>query len=301
MFKNLFSTQGLSLDRLKSFLEFADARSIATAASGDPVRQSLISRQLRELGEFFGVELVKRRGRGLALTEAGQRLAVIVREQFGALNEFSQDAKALPATLSIVASNSIAVWMLLPKLPEIRRTLPRHQLVLQHEQTTSIIRSVLEGRHDIGFVRETALPRTLGRKALGGGGFALFVPKALMSRLKAGDASSWLRLPLALPLGGTLREMVDKIALKHGVTLSPELMCDSYVQAAAAVESGSMASVLPMIAAEVLSRRGVQMIVVPELNVRRSQTFMIWSKRAAATRASVASAVEVLPRLLARD
>ena len=301
MYKNLFQTQGLSLDRLKNFLAFADAKSIATAAAGDTVRQSLISRQLRELGEFFGVELVKRRGRGLALTEAGQRLAVIVREQFGALSEFAQDAKALPATLSMVASNSIAIWMLAPRLPDIRHALPRHQFILQHEQTFSIIRSVLEGRHDIGFVRETVLPRTLGRKSLGAAGFALFVPKALMKQVKTGDVASWLRLPLALPLGGVVREMMDALALKHGNTLSPELMCDSYVQAAAAVESGAMASVLPVIAAETLSRRGVQMIAAPELNTRQSRTFMIWSKRAAATRSSVASAVEVLPGLLTRD
>ena len=107
MFENLFSTQGLSLDRLKNFLAFADQNSIVAAAGGDIVRQSLISRQIRELSEFFGVELVKRHGRGLALTEAGRQLATITREQFGALSEFARDAKSLPSILKIAASTLI--------------------------------------------------------------------------------------------------------------------------------------------------------------------------------------------------
>lgn len=301
MFDHLFSLQGLSLDRLRSFLAFADAKSIVRAAGGDAVRQSLISRQIRELEEFFGAELVRRQGRGLALTEAGRRLAVLTREQFGSLSEFAQEAKAMPASLGIVAPNSIATWMLMPRLGQIRRRLPHHRLHLQHEATPAIIRGVLEGRHDIGFLRETSLPRTVGRKAVGGASFALFVPKALASRLDAKEAASWLRLPLALPIGGALRESVDLFATKHGVALAPALTCDSYIQAAAAVESGAVASVLPDIAAETLARRSVVRIIVPELSVRSLRTFMIWSKRAAATRHSVQEAVEALPEILSPE
>jgi DNA-binding transcriptional LysR family regulator len=272
MFENLFSTQGLSLDRLKNFLAFADQNSIVAAAGGDIVRQSLISRQIRELSEFFGVELVKRHGRGLALTEAGRQLATITREQFGALSEFARDAKSLPSILKIAASNSIAIWQIIPKLPEIRRRLPNHQLILQHEQTAAIIRGVA--------------------------GFALFVPKALANRFNAANATAWMRLPLALPIGGTLRETVDKIAMKHGITLSPALTCDSYVQAVAAVGSGAVAAILPVIAGQSLIPRGAQMVHLPELGQRHPKTLMIWNQRATATRASLATAVEVLPKLL---
>ena len=54
----LFLKSGLSLERLRAFLLFREAGSITRAAGGDPVRVSLISRQLRELEEFFEVELV---------------------------------------------------------------------------------------------------------------------------------------------------------------------------------------------------------------------------------------------------
>jgi DNA-binding transcriptional LysR family regulator len=298
MFESLFSMQGLSLDRLRNFLAFAEAKSIVQAAGGDTVRQSLISRQIRELEEFFGVELVRRQGRGLGLTEAGRRLAIITREQFGALADFAQEAKAAPATLSVVTPNSIAIWLLMPRLAQIRRKLPHHHLVIHHEQTPAIIRGVLEGVHDVGLLRETALPTTLGRSALGGAGFALFASKALVSRVNPKDPLTWLRLPLALSIGGSLRESVNKIAARHGITLHPAVTCDSYVQAAAAVESGVVASILPVIAASAMSLRHVQMIPIPELVVRHNRTLMIWSKRTVATRASVSKAIDELPSIL---
>ena len=59
MFEHLFAERGLSLDRLKTLIEVAKAGSIAAAARGDSARQSLYSRQIKELEEFFGVELAR--------------------------------------------------------------------------------------------------------------------------------------------------------------------------------------------------------------------------------------------------
>ena len=75
MFEKLFESNGLSLDRLRSFLSFADAGSIAKAAPRDVNRQSQISRQISELETFFGAELTERRGKELVPSAAGDRLA----------------------------------------------------------------------------------------------------------------------------------------------------------------------------------------------------------------------------------
>ena len=55
MFRDLFQTTGLTLERLHSFLMVAEAGGVTKAAGGDPNRQSLFSRQIKELEEFFGV------------------------------------------------------------------------------------------------------------------------------------------------------------------------------------------------------------------------------------------------------
>ena len=72
MSDDLLQHSGLSLDRLQSFCCVAEAGGVTKAAKGDPARQSLFSRQIKELEEFFGVELMRRSGRGVALTEAGR-------------------------------------------------------------------------------------------------------------------------------------------------------------------------------------------------------------------------------------
>ncbi len=88
MFANLFAERGLSLDRLKTLIEVGAAGSIAAAAHGDSARQSLYSRQIKELEEFFGVELTCRRGKVLTLTEAGRELARLAGESMRRLDDF---------------------------------------------------------------------------------------------------------------------------------------------------------------------------------------------------------------------
>jgi len=55
MFEDLFSKGGLSLERLRSFMLMANAGSIAKAVPQDPTRQSQISRQIKELESFSGL------------------------------------------------------------------------------------------------------------------------------------------------------------------------------------------------------------------------------------------------------
>lgn len=100
------------MERLGNFCSVADAGSIVGAAKGDPVRQSLISRQIRELESFFGVELVRRRGRGLELTEAGRELAAVGRENFKGLADYAARCRGAAWTARIVASNSVITWLL---------------------------------------------------------------------------------------------------------------------------------------------------------------------------------------------
>ena len=106
-FPDLLSTSGLSLDRLQSFCLVAEAGGVTKAAKGEAARQSQFSRQLKELEEFFGVELMRRSGRGVTLTEAGRRLHVLAREHFAALGDFKADCASEPARLTVAAGDSL--------------------------------------------------------------------------------------------------------------------------------------------------------------------------------------------------
>src|SRR5688572_15928996 len=119
MFGDLLSQSGLSLERLHSFCLVAEVGGVTRAAKGDPAKQSLYSRQIKELEEFFGAELMRRKGRGIVLTAAGQRLHSVSREQFAALNDFKIECQGQPLEIVIGAGESIIQWLFLPRLKAI--------------------------------------------------------------------------------------------------------------------------------------------------------------------------------------
>ncbi len=87
MFDELIKEKGLSLERLVAFLQVAQAGGFAAAAPKNPVRQSQYSTQVKELSKYFGVQLVKRTGRGATVTSEGQMLARLVKVHLIALRD----------------------------------------------------------------------------------------------------------------------------------------------------------------------------------------------------------------------
>ena len=101
MIAELLSESGLSLERLQSFSRVAEAGGVTRAAKGDATKQSLYSRQIKELEEFFGAELMRRKGRGIVLTTAGERLHAIAREHFAAMIDFKLECQGQPLEIAI--------------------------------------------------------------------------------------------------------------------------------------------------------------------------------------------------------
>src|SRR2546426_585059 len=180
MFENLLQQGGLSLDRLQSFCGVAEAGGVTKAAKGDPARQSLFSRQIKELEEFFGVELVRRKGRGIALTAAGERLHLLAREQLLALSDFKKASAGQPVELVLASGDSLIQWLLLPRLAAIREKLPKVCFRVLNLPTTEIATRLRDGTVDLGLVREGSVARPLQMRPLGTMAFSLFVPAQML-------------------------------------------------------------------------------------------------------------------------
>lgn len=279
------------MDRLANFCGVADAGSIVGAAKGDPVRQSLISRQIRELESFFRVELIRRKGRGLELTEAGRDLAAIGRENFKGLADYAARCRNVALTLRIVASNSIAHWLLLPRLKKLALTCPNTLFEIHHEQTREIVTATREGTYDIAFVRKDALIGGLRSATLGEVGHSLLVPKILVKKAPKTIASVLKDVSVALPVGGRMRETVERVAARAGLGLNVAVSCSSYLQAAQILESEMCAVVLPDVA---INRLKVQCYRLP-LSEHYSLC-LAWSARNANTRPALANVIETLIR-----
>src|SRR5260370_20924580 len=106
MFEDLFKTGGLSHERLNTLLKLSEKGSLIKAANDDLGKQSRLSHHLRELSEYFGVELTEKAGRSVKLTVAGQSLVQITRAHFLALHSFRNHAIGAVPTLHIAAGAS---------------------------------------------------------------------------------------------------------------------------------------------------------------------------------------------------
>ena len=250
MFENLFSLGGLSIDRLKSFVEVAEKGAIARVADGDPSRQSLISRQIGELEAFFGTELTRRKGKGLELTEAGQELARQVRLQFQGLADFKASCSGLPVEFRIAAGNSVIEWLLAPAMAGIARALPDSRFVLLDSRTGEAVRGLLDHTVDFAIIRRSAVVQPLRFRPAGRFGYACFIPKTLDARGKKPPED----LPLALSMGGDFFESFQRAASKAGESPNVVYRCTSFTQAAQLVRSGVCGAILPRIAAPFLAR-----------------------------------------------
>ncbi len=300
MFEALFSKTGLSLDRLKTFCEIADARGISKAAKGKPHAQSQYSRQLKQLESFFGVRLFERRGKGIHITDAGKRLLPLCKEFLVSLELTVGEFHRLPKRISIGAGESILDWLVLPRLNQLEKILPNTHVELINLRSKAVNTAVLEGELDLGIVRHNACSRQLGIRKLGVLNYCLFVPSEMYRGAKTSDPVELLkRLPLARLAGdGEFNEMLAKVAERKRIVLNTRLTCSSFPSMKEAVKRCHVAAVLPTIAEADLPRSDFEKISVPLFSDLSRQFALCFNKRIIAVRAYQEHALEKLVKLL---
>lgn len=300
MFERLFARRGLSLDRLRVLCEVAEAGGIARAAGSDPVRQSQFSRQLKELEDFFAIELTRRQGKGLVLTDEGNALAQIARESIGRLHDFQLRASKLPLSFSIGGGDSLVQWLILPRLAELQQNLPKISLRLQNLRTAEIISRLQESSLDFGIVRREALTEPLVSFPIGRMEYALFCRKSLIKSAKAPSLRQVLTtIPLAMQTGdGAFMRQFQDWEKHNGLEVSIKLECDSFPQACRALGSGQFGAILPTIARHDLPENAFWELPVPFLNKRPRQLCIAWNPRTLRLRSEAIQVCEILKTTL---
>lgn len=293
---DLFTQSGLSLERLRSFCLIAEHGGFTKAARGDPSKQPLYSRQLKELEAFFGTELVRRSGRAFALNEEGKRLYELARSYFGALADFKNTCANRPIRVQIGAGDSIIQWHLLPRLSAIRDALPNTQLKLLNLPTEQVVEHVLSGDLDLGIVRQTAVRGELKSHLLGKLEFALFAPKRVA---RSSWESTLKNCPMAVLEGaGEFRQELQKAALKEQFVPRVEVECVSFPAVATAMKFAGLAGILPLAAAEELGTANFVRLEVPWLNKLGRSMSLIVSRRALGLRPELETITSELAQIL---
>ncbi len=124
------------LNALRAFEAAAKHQSISLAADELCVTHGAVSRQIKQLEDYLAVALFSKQGRGVKLTEAGERLYQASHQAFNLLRQVTwqlqQQQQEAPFVLSCPGS-LLARW-LIPRLDQLKHDLPQLQLqVVTHE------------------------------------------------------------------------------------------------------------------------------------------------------------------------
>jgi DNA-binding transcriptional LysR family regulator len=286
MFRELFQQSGLSFERLRTFCLVAEAGGVTRAAGGDPNMQSLFSRQIKELEEYFGVELVRRSGRGVVLTDSGEHLSVIAREHLTALADFKAVCSQAPLKLAIGAGDSLVHWLLLPKLARLKKRLQNVHFVFLNLKSAEITKRLIEGTLDFGLVRETGVLAPLKTVGLGILRHALFVPQSLDAPADLKQILS--RFPIATLEGdGTFRRELTAAFKKHGSRLEIQVECSSFPLVARALRTHTAVAVLPTLASSDFELGSFTTINAPLLRQFDRKIVLAWNTRMSRIRSVV--------------
>ncbi len=249
VYPNLFSEHGLSLERLHALLEVAVAGSIAKAAPGDTTRQSQYSRQIKELEQFFGASLMRKRGRVLTPTPEGKELIALVNSMFCALDDFKCRAVGIPYRYAIGCGDSIHAWMVAPALARMGAATPPRQFSFVNLRNVDVSKALLDMDIDLGILRTSALSaELLEHRPVACVRYALYVPPALMPQPRS---AAWAlsHLPVAtLGSGASFHDSLMNCLRCQGVELANLNATQSFPFAAQLLATQRYAAILPDIA-----------------------------------------------------
>lgn len=298
MFEHLFAERGLSLDRLKTLIEVARAGSIAAAARGDSARQSLYCRQIKELEEFFGVELASRRGKVLALTRPGWELVRLASEGLCLLDDFKSRSRNMPYRFTIGAGDSLHAWVAAPVLAEIQRRGLPWLFALENLRNTEIPLKLQNMDVDFGIVRTSALASEgLESRVIRSMDYALYVPAALGGKKVRGTEDDFPRLLEMFPLATLGSESGFFTSLKRncsesGIRLRVQCETQSFPFAARMLKSGAFMAVLPCMAETELGE-GFIKVTHPALDRLSRSISLAWNPRLLRVRPSARRVIDV--------
>jgi len=121
-----------SLNALRAFEAAARLQSMSRAADELHVTHGAVSRQVRQLEESLGVALFSKDGRGVKLTDAGQRLRDATAEAFERLRGVCADLarRSDEAPFILACPGSLLARWFIPRLDRLNRELPDLRLQL---------------------------------------------------------------------------------------------------------------------------------------------------------------------------
>jgi LysR family transcriptional activator of nhaA len=268
----------LNYHHLQYFWAAARLGSVAAASAEFGLAPQTVSAQIHQLEDLVGVRLFARKGRGLALTDAG-RVAMRYAEQIfelggGLLDRLAAGGSAPPQTLVIGITPAVPQAMVYRILEPALRMDPPVRIVGRDAQATVAVLAELAAQTVDLVLADAPAPASAAVRAwshlLGECATVLLAAPALAARLRGRGRDRLRGLPLLLPgAGAAARRGLDAWLVAADVRPHVVAELDDLAVLATLGQRGLGAFAVPaVIAAEVRRQHGVE-VVAPLPAVRQ--------------------------------
>jgi LysR family nitrogen assimilation transcriptional regulator len=242
----------LDLRRLDVFLQVAEAGSFSRAATLLGISQSALSKYVRALETEVGARVFYRDGRGVQLTEAGERLQLrgrnIVAEIAAARAEVKNAGDVPSGSVAIGIQPAIGSLLAVPIAVRAMSELPAVRVHLLEALSGHILEWLAAGRIDLAlYYDQPTVSRADAEPALAQDLLLVGPPGKDMTLTDTVPAARLAELPLIIPgRPHGLRLMLDALAARKGFSLRVPIEVDSAPTILRLVAKGLGHAVLPL-------------------------------------------------------
>ena len=267
----------MNLNQLRVFHAVAEAGSITAAARALRVSQPSVSKQLVELENALGAQLVDRLPRGIRLTALGGVLAAHAARIVGIENTAHTELAALlgltRGQLAIGASTTVGSYVVPRTFGELRRRHPELRLELEIGNTAAVHDLVRRERVELGLTEGLVTDEDLTTQVFEEDEMVAIAPPRdpVLSR-RTLSAKELVALPFVMrERGSGTREVIEAALAKKRLTVEPVMSLGSTEAVKNAVASRLGVAIVSSLTVEHELRSGALIkLEVPDLAIRRA-------------------------------
>ena len=267
----------MTLTQLRYFLGIATSGTMSAAARQVGIAQPALSSQLARLEQELGQALFVRHGRGMTLTEAGQRLqgraTEILRQVELTRDELSGDAGSPAGTVVVGMATAANMAFSVDLFISVRRKFPRLTIQLVESMSGFLLEWVERGRIDMAVIYDAAPHAALSVERLGTERLYLIAaPEADVRSKSVISFADLADLPLIVPgKQHRLGQLIHRLAAAQDVRLSVLAEVDSTYSIKKLVSCGEGYSILSAYTVqEEINRGELRAIMIESPTITRS-------------------------------
>lgn len=227
----------MDIKQLNYFVHVADLRSFSKAAAVLAMAQPALSRMIRSLETELGAPLFYRNGRGVVVTEAGERLLPYAKSMVEQADRIKNDLTMLrdnpSGTVSLGVPPTLGQVLVPSLVRDIRDRFPNISLRISEGFSGHVYEWLMSGRLDLAIIYDAPRSGNLTTDQLVTEQMFLVEPPGRTTGGKAKSTSETVtfaevaELPLILPSRPHgLRVLMDTVSAREGYALNVEFEVD---------------------------------------------------------------------------